>query len=62
MLPAANWRYVGLTRGYGKRGGSWQHHGQPKAMYVYPLRADAPEILSGTLLPADFAAFDREMQ
>ncbi len=57
---AANWRYVGLTRGYGKRGGSWQHHGQPKAVYVYPLRADAPEILSGTLLPADFAAFDRE--
>lgn len=57
---AANWRYVGLSRGYAKRGGSWRHHGQPKAVYVYPLRSGGCEVLKGTLLPADFAAFDRE--
>jgi hypothetical protein len=57
---AANWRYLGLTRGYAKHGGSWRHHGQPKAMYVYPLRRDGCELLRGTFLPADFSAFDRE--
>lgn len=57
---AANWRYVGLTRGYAKHGRSWRHHGQPKAVYVYPLRSDGCELLRGTLLPADFSAFDGE--
>lgn len=57
---AANWRYVGLTRGYAKRGRGWRHHGQPKAVYVYPLRCDGCELLRGTLLPADFGAFGRE--
>jgi len=57
---AANWRYLGLTRGYGKHGATWRHHGQPKAVYVYALRPDGCELLRGTLLPADFSAFDRE--
>lgn len=57
---AANWRYVGMSRGYAKRGGSWRYHGQPKAVYVYPLRSDGCEVLRGTLLPADFDAFGGE--
>ena len=57
---AANWRYLGLTRGYAKHGATWRHHGQPKAVYVYPLRPDCCELLRGTLLPADFNAFERE--
>jgi hypothetical protein len=34
---AANWLYVGHTRGSAKRGNSYNHHGQPKAVYLYPL-------------------------
>lgn len=34
---AANWRYVGQTRGSAKRGNEYQFHGQPKAVYIYPL-------------------------
>jgi hypothetical protein len=57
---AANWQEVGLSRGYAKRGGSWRYHGRQKAVYVYRLRADACELLRGTLLPADFTVLDRE--
>lgn len=57
---AANWRYLGLTRGYGKSGGHWRYHGQPKGVYVYPLCRDAREVLTGDLLPADYGAFVRE--
>jgi hypothetical protein len=34
---AANWRYVGQTRGSAKRGNSYSRHGQSKAVYLYPL-------------------------
>lgn len=34
---AANWRYVGLTRGSSKKGNAYQFHGQSKAVYLYPL-------------------------
>ena len=34
---AANWRYVGLTRGSAKKGNVYQFHGQSKAVYLYPL-------------------------
>jgi hypothetical protein len=34
---AANWLYVGHTRGSAKRGNSYNRHGQPKAVYLYPL-------------------------
>jgi hypothetical protein len=57
---AANWRYLGLTRGYGKSGGRWRYHGKPKAVYVYALCRDSREVLSGDFLPADYGAFVRE--
>jgi hypothetical protein len=34
---AANWRFVGLTRGSAKKGNHYQYHGQSKAVYLYPL-------------------------
>ena len=41
---AANWREVGRTLGYGRiRGGALGYvaHGQPKRVFLYPLRRDA---------------------
>jgi len=34
---ASNWIPVGLTKGSAKRGNRYHHHGQPKAIYLYPL-------------------------
>jgi hypothetical protein len=34
---AANWHYVGQTQGSAKRGNNYSYHGQPKAVYLYPL-------------------------
>ena len=34
---AANWKYVGHTRGSAKKGNSYHYHGQSKAIYLYPL-------------------------
>jgi SRSO17 transposase len=34
---AANWTYLGVTKGYGKIGGSFVYHGQKKDIYVYIL-------------------------
>ncbi|RLI67895.1 hypothetical protein DRO91_09690 [Candidatus Heimdallarchaeota archaeon] len=34
---AANWLYVGHTKGSAKKGNAYHYHGQPKAIYLYPL-------------------------
>jgi hypothetical protein len=34
---AANWRYVGHTKGSAKKGNAYRYHGHPKAVYLYPL-------------------------
>ena len=34
---ASNWIHVGLTKGSAKRGNRYHRHGQPKAIYLYPL-------------------------
>jgi hypothetical protein len=34
---AANWIYLGQTRGFGKSAKKYYHHGQPKAVFVHPL-------------------------
>ena len=34
---AANWIKVGQTKGSAKKGNEYQYHGQPKAIYLYPL-------------------------
>jgi len=38
---ASNWRYLGDTRGFARRGPTYQLHGQPKAVFVYPLHPRA---------------------
>lgn len=42
---AANWRYVGDTRGIAKSGNGHAYHGQAKAVYLYPLTKDFRERL-----------------
>ena len=59
---AAGWLPLGLTRGFGRRGGHYVHHGQPKVIWVRPLAPDArtrladpwtrPHQLGGALVPA----------
>ena len=34
---AANWIFVGHTKGSAKKGNAYRYHGQPKAIYLYPL-------------------------
>jgi len=34
---ASNWRYVGHTQGYKKQGNSFEYHGNPKEVFLYPL-------------------------
>jgi hypothetical protein len=34
---AANWLCVGKTQGSAKKGNAYRYHGQPKAIYLYPL-------------------------
>jgi hypothetical protein len=45
---AANWTRLGLTKGFGRHATSYRHHGVPKAVWVYPLRADALARLQNT--------------
>ena len=43
---AANWQFLGRTRGYARHNGRYtQPHGRPKQLYVHPLRRDARERL-----------------
>ena len=37
---ASNWLWVGETAGWAKRGRTYRFHGQPKAVWLYPLRPD----------------------
>lgn len=38
---AANWIYVGQTRGFSRRGKTYQANGAPKAVFLYPLHPRA---------------------
>jgi hypothetical protein len=42
---AANWQYVGQTKGSAKRGNQYRYHGQPKAIYLYPLKRHFSSLL-----------------
>ncbi len=52
---AANWRSLGLTRGFGREPARWRHHGQPKEVFVFDLTGGAPEALSQTEMSANWA-------
>jgi len=42
---AANWIYVGRTKGYAKTRNGFEYHGQPKEVYVYPLSTNISKAL-----------------
>lgn len=42
---ASNWQYVGQTKGSAKKGNAYFYHGQPKAIYLYPLHRDFRRLL-----------------
>lgn len=43
---ASNWRYVGQTKGSGKKGNAYHYHGQEKGIFVYPLHRHYRRLLS----------------
>ncbi len=43
---AAGWIQLGQTRGFGRNGGKYYHHGLSKTIYVYPLHRNARQLLS----------------
>ena len=43
---AANWTYLGQTRGMGRSGTGYKAHGRPKGLFVYPLHRRAQQILA----------------
>ena len=43
---AANWQYIGQTSGSAKKGNTYRHHGQPKAVYLYPLHRNFRRLLN----------------
>jgi len=44
---AANWQFIGTTKGSAKRGNRYTYHGQAKAVFVYPLTRKFRERLHG---------------
>jgi hypothetical protein len=51
VYRAANWMYVGDTRGYRRTHAGYTNRSQtPKRVFLRPLRADAREILCGAIL------------
>ena len=38
---AANWQYLGKTRGYARHAGHYRYHGHPKTVWIYPLHRRA---------------------
>ena len=53
---AANWRYVGLTKGRGRQDRANECAAPVKAIYLYPLRQDARSRLGGGPAPAEVAS------
>lgn len=46
---ASNWIYLGLTRGFGKSARTYYQHGQPKALFVRPLKKNAISLLKNPI-------------
>jgi len=51
---AANWIYLGKTKGFSKRNRHYYPNNHPKGVFVYPLFKDAKALLKAELLPYDF--------
>jgi len=53
---AAGWSALGLTRGFGRNGGRYFHHGNPKTVLVKHLHPGATALLSAAFLPPELMA------
>jgi len=57
---AANWVEIGVTQGCGRsRIDFYQLHDKPKAIFLYPLHAQARQILSAPVMPPAWAPYQR---
>lgn len=50
---ASNWACVGQTKGWSRHGASYEEHGQPKAVFLYPLHRRALRQLRAPLATPD---------
>ena len=48
---AANWLALGETKGFGRNGGRYYHHGHTKVVFVFPLIKNAQDALASDFLP-----------
>jgi len=48
---AANWIYLGQTKGFSKNGRYYYPNGRPKGLFVYPLVKGTARLLGGEFLP-----------
>ena len=58
---AANWKQLGQTRGFGRNGGKYYHHGVSKTVYVYPLHRSAKQLLCACFLAPELTGGQKEM-
>ena len=49
---AANFIFIGKTKGYSKNGRHYYENGNPKGVFVYPLSKNARTLLTADFLPA----------
>jgi len=58
---ASNWVCVGQTKGWSRHGAQYNEHGQPKAVFVYPLQRNALRQLRAPLAAPDTTGGDKTM-
>lgn len=54
IYQAANWRFLGYTKGYRRTREGYRHSQSPKMVFVYPLQRNVRALLSGPRLNARY--------
>ena len=54
LYKAANWEFLGTTKGYRRSANAYQANGSVKHIYVYPLQRNARKLLSEPLLTTHY--------
>lgn len=49
---AANWTYLGQTKGFSKKGNHYYKNSRPKGVFIYPLSKRTKDLLTAPFLPA----------
>lgn len=52
---ASGWTQLGQTRGFGRSGSKYYHHGLSKTIYVYPLHRNTRQLLSAPFLAPELS-------